>query len=126
MKIKQKHLYALVAVIVIAAVAYFASSSITGNFVNPGETDKTSQLAQCLTERGVVMYGTNYCGHCTNQKKMFGDAFQYVTYVECTEQQSLCQQKGITSVPVWEIDGEYYLGEKPLQILASLSDCPFE
>ena len=41
----------------------------------PGEYDV---LANCLTEKGAVMYGTEWCSHCQNQKKSFGKSFEYI------------------------------------------------
>ena len=55
-----------------------------------GEEQKDyTVLAQCLAERGVKMYGSSSCSHCSNQKKAFGDAFKYITYVECNPQTDL-------------------------------------
>lgn len=83
-------------------------------------------LAKHLTDIGAVMYGTYSCGYCKRQKRLFGDAFQYVTYVECAyggenAQPKLCEAKGIRSVPTWEINGKLYLGVKSLEKLAELS-----
>lgn len=136
-KIKKKHLYLLSVVLVVSIALFLLGNYITGWFVNPGgdgngggsggdEMDKIAQFAQCLTDRGAVMYGTKYCGHCANQKELFGDAFQYVTYVECTEQQDVCQQKNVQYVPAWEIDGTLYVGEKSFFELSRMSGCPFE
>ena len=47
-------------------------------------------FAQCLTDKGVTMYGSVNCPHCLSQKAMFGESFQYVTYVECTEEYERC------------------------------------
>src|SRR6266700_8112952 len=41
-------------------------------------------FAQCLKDRGAKMYGAWWCPHCADQKEMFGFAFQYVNYVECS------------------------------------------
>lgn len=35
----------------------------------------TDDFAKCLTEKGAKMYGTSWCGHCKNQKALFGDSF---------------------------------------------------
>ena len=72
------------------------------------------------------MYGTYTCGYCKLQKDLFGDAFQYVTYVECHSQgpngqPELCRSRGIEAVPAWEIKGRLYPGYKPLEALAELS-----
>ncbi|MFQ5620478.1 MAG: hypothetical protein ACE5FT_01385 [Candidatus Nanoarchaeia archaeon] len=41
------------------------------------------ELAQCLTDKGITMYGTFWCPHCAKIKKSFGDSFQHMNYVEC-------------------------------------------
>ena len=132
-KIKKKYIYIIgIALVLTFVTYYFLLPYITGNAVGPGSGDsnggvsKNAQLAQCLTDNGAVMYGTKTCSHCNNQKDMFGDAFKYVNYVECTEQIQLCRDKGISSVPVWEIGGQFYLGERSLESLATIAGCPFE
>jgi len=89
----------------------------------PGKYDS---FAQCLTEKGATMYGTEWCSHCQNQKKMFGKSFQYVDYVDCDKYGDECLKNGIRGYPTWIIDGEKYPGEQPLQRLASLTDCKLE
>lgn len=89
--------------------------------------DFATILAKHLTETGAVMYGAYWCGHCANQKALFGDAFKYIDYVECDPKgedanPSLCAQKGIPGYPTWEIGGEFYSGEYSLEALAWLSD----
>lgn len=82
-------------------------------------------LAQCLTEKGDAMYGTEWCPHCQNQKKAFGSSFQYINYFDCEKQRNECSAAGITGYPTWIINGEKYPGEMPLEMLASLSGCQF-
>jgi protein-disulfide isomerase len=91
---------------------------------NLAPSDETlGAFAQCLADKGVVMYGSKYCGHCNNQKKMFGDSFKYITYIECTEQMQTCQDNGITGVPAWIINGQKYTGEQSIERLSQLSGC---
>jgi len=144
MKIKVKYFYALIAsVFLIFVLSYFAYPYLTGRSIFPntnsntntdgnndinsdnGEEDKVTRLAKCLSDKGAVMFGSAYCGHCSNQKKMFGDAFKYIEYVECTEETEKCQQNNIQSVPAWKINGILYVGSRPLDSLASLVGCPF-
>ncbi|MEK7611145.1 MAG: thioredoxin domain-containing protein [Patescibacteria group bacterium] len=58
-------------------------------------------FAEYLTEKGVVMYGAYWCSHCQNQKQMFGSAFQYITYVECTKETEKCVAAGVKGYPTW-------------------------
>lgn len=120
MKVKQKHLIIITTVAIAAVIIYFVETSLTGQYVAVGDYD---DLAKCLTDNGAVMYGSKYCGHCENQKELFGDSFQYITYVDCTEQTQLCQENGIRAVPAWKINGELHVGFKPLDELALMVDC---
>ncbi len=88
-------------------------------------------LAQCLTDSGVVMYGSMHCPHCESQKRAFGPAWKNVTYVECGVegqprlQLEACREAGITHYPTWEFaDGTRLIGETPFSILAAGSGCP--
>ena len=58
-------------------------------------------FAQCLTERGAVMYGAESCSHCKEQKEILGSSFKYIKYVECPENTKLCLDKGIEGYPTW-------------------------
>ncbi|MFA6364919.1 MAG: thioredoxin domain-containing protein [Candidatus Paceibacterota bacterium] len=84
-------------------------------------------FAQCLAEKKVTMYGAYWCSHCKAQKALFGDAFTYVPYVECTEKTELCQAKGIEGFPTWIVpsnSGDKKLpGEQSLETLAKESGC---
>lgn len=77
------------------------------SLVSDASAAKYDSLAKCLAEKGVKMYGAFWCGHCQNQKKAFGSAFQHVDYTECTvdgKQNSfaqVCQDAGIEGYPTW-------------------------
>lgn len=86
-------------------------------------------LGQCLGEKGVKMYGAFWCPHCQQQKEMFGDGFDKITYIECSTpngnaQTKVCADAGIKSYPTWEFpDGRKINGELSAQELADLSNC---
>lgn len=94
--------------------------------VNVGDS-RVIMLAKHLASTGAVMYGTYWCPHCKQQKNMFGDAFKYITNVDCDPKAlkdsnpELCKLKGIGRYPTWEINGKRYLGVKPLSELEYLS-----
>jgi len=60
---------------------------------------QAQSLALCLTQKGVIMYGTERCPHCQNQKKLFGDAFSSIHYVDCDLSPAQCQAANITGYP---------------------------
>ncbi len=86
----------------------------------PGKYDG---FAQCLTEKGVKMYGTEWCKHCQNQKALFGNSFGYVDYIDCDKNKNACLKAGVRGYPTWVIGVENYPGEMALERLASLSGC---
>jgi len=100
----------------------------TGNAILDGNFDN---FVDCLASKNVKMYGADWCGHCQNQKKAFGESEAYMIkelYVECdpreeNPQTDLCISKGITGYPTWEIDGKFYPGEMSLDKLAELAGC---
>ena len=98
----------------------FVGIIVSGCNSGPGEFDT---FAQCLSEKNVKMYGTEWCSHCKSQKELFGNSFKYVDYIDCDRNREACQVAGIKGYPTWVIDGQSYSGEQPLERLASLSEC---
>jgi len=81
-------------------------------------------FAQCLAENGVTMYGADWCSHCQNEKKAFGDSFRFVPYVECPDDPQKCLANGINSYPTWIFSDEKKLeGEQGLEKLSRESGC---
>jgi len=84
---------------------------------------QVTQLAECLSASGAVLYGADWCPYTHQQIQAFGDAFGHITYVECTEQPSVCDQAGVSSYPTWVIDGQVHPGLCDLSTLAAMSGC---
>jgi hypothetical protein len=86
-------------------------------------------FAHCLKSKGAKMYGAWWCPHCTEQKEMFGFAFQYVNYVECSPEglrtlNEVCKQTGIKNFPTWQFpDGSRTEGALPLTVLGEKTGC---
>ena len=93
------------------------------------EDPRLTEIARCLTENDVKMYGAVWCGHCNNQKEAFGPSFEYIQFVECDpntdiESAKKCVEKGIESVPAWEIPGrEMIFGMRDPEELAEELGC---
>ncbi len=94
------------------------------------ETTSTSaaiKLAKHLEAEGVVMYSAYWCPHCHEQKEIFGkEAVSNLVIIECAidgvnNQRELCERKGITGYPSWEINGQLESGIQSLEELANLS-----
>ena len=90
---------------------------------------ETTAIAQCLTDKGAKFYGAFWCPHCHDQKEMFGDAIQYIDYIECdsrgeNSQTEVCLAADITSYPTWIFaDGEKLVGARAPEELAEKASC---
>ncbi len=93
-----------VALLVIASVAAFT-------VLSPGQYDK---FAKCLSEKGAVMYGEDWCPYTSGQKAMFGKSFKHVNYVI---------DPNLKERPTWVIDGESYETVQSFERLSALTGC---
>ena len=83
-------------------------------------------LARHLAQQGDVFYGAYWCGHCREQKALFGSAAPLLPYVECdprgkNAQTARCLARGIRAYPTWEFHGRLVEGVLTLEDLARLS-----
>ena len=108
--------YFIIILLLIGAI--YGYKNITGKETTPGQYD---EFAKYLTEQGVKMYGTEWCSHCKDQKKLFGDSFQYIDYIDCDKNRNACIDANINGFPTWEINREHYSGKQSLERLASLT-----
>jgi hypothetical protein len=110
--------YLIISLIVIA-IAYALYLAF-----KPAQANPNDALAKCLTKKGVVMYGTEWCTHCQEQKREFGDAFRYVSFVNCDTNADACKLVGVDSYPTWIFsDGSNASGLQPLDLLAQRTGC---
>jgi len=114
----------LIILLVLAGILIF---SLNSENIEDGKYD---EFAKCLTDSGARMYGADWCGHCKEQKEMFGSSWQYVNYIECDGggfQTAECENAGITGYPTWEFgDGSKIEGNLILQQISSITDCSLE
>ena len=116
---KQILIWVLVAVLIGGGFTWYALSSRV-----PNGPSKYDAFAQCLAKADLTMYGAVWCPHCQAQKKEFGTAFQYVSYVECPDNVKICTDKGVEGYPTWITkDGKKLVGEQSLDTLANLKGC---
>lgn len=85
---------------------------------------KLDNFAKCLASKNIIMYGAEWCSHCQNEKKAFGDSFKYVPYVECPDNPQKCLEKGITGYPTWIFPDKKLIGKQGLLKLSQESGCP--
>ena len=108
-KAKKKRNVAISATVLVlllfGAVAYW--------MLSPGKYD---DFAKCLTEKGAVMYGEDWCKYTNAQKAMFGRSFKYINYE---------QKPDLRKRPTWVIDGKTYETVQSFQRLSELTGCTF-
>ena len=105
---RQNKIIIIVAVLVVIFIIGFGilnniSNTNNDKNINSTSSSKYDGFAKCLTEKGAVMYGAEWCSHCKEQKAVFGDSFKFIKYVECPDNTKLCLDNGITGYPTWII-----------------------
>lgn len=85
-----------------------------------------AELAKCLSDNWVIMYWTEWCGHCKNQKALFGDSFAQVEYVDCDADRQKCLDAGVKGFPTWiNQEGDAFPGTQTLARLAEIATCEY-
>ena len=95
--------------------------------VTTTSTSSSIALAKHLSSTGAIKYSAYWCPHCHDQNQLFGKkAAAQLKNIECApdgknSNPGLCQEKGISGFPSWEINGTIDSGVKTLEELADLS-----
>lgn len=125
MKLSKAKLFFYGVLILIAVLVAYKMIQNSG----PGKYDS---FAQCLSDKGVQMYGAYWCPVCKQQKAMFGKSWDYIQSVECSKpnkqgQTQFCTDRGILSYPTWEFaDGEKIEGLRTFEELAEKTNCTID
>lgn len=132
-KFKKTTVYIAAGILVLAALiigsgatgfAIFNNEDDNGNDNEPVNAEM-KEFNDCLAEKGVVIYGANWCPYCTDLVEALGgyNAVESV-YVECTEEQQRCTEEMIgRGVPEIQINGELYEGPRTLEALSEATGC---
>lgn len=113
MKVYRTYAYVAIAIIVVAGLVYAA-------WPRPNQY---TPLAQCMSENGAIMFGTDWCQFCQDQKRKFGSAFREIDYRNCDLTRE-CLERGVTSYPTWFFeDGSSESGVQELSFLANKTGC---
>ena len=111
--IKTVYFIVLAAAVIILLVWFFWPQAVVSR----------NNFGDCLTANGVVMYGSDQCSHCENQKRILGEDFKRINYVNCDFNADECRQKGISFYPLWSRDNQVLAGVQSLQSLSEFSGC---
>ena len=108
--------------VVLLSILFFGYLIVVG-MTTAGPHD---DFAQCLSEKGIKMYGTDWCSHCQDQKLLFGKSFSYINFINCDTFRNECSAAGVKVYPTWIIENKIYTGSQSLEYLSSLSGCNLE
>jgi hypothetical protein len=98
----------------------------------PSNMILAEHLSKCLTQQKIGMYGLSTCSVCQQQKKMFGEAFKNIVFVECKDEyEKECNDREVEQYPTWikfsdQIHGkeiQRLAGLQSLETLASTFNC---
>src|SRR3989344_4472606 len=67
--------------------------SVNSYMKKPGQYNG---FAKCLTEKGAVIYGNDYCSYTIKQLNFFGKSKEFLNYVKCADNEALCDSKGVS------------------------------
>ncbi len=115
----------LIGIIILGTIIW----AVTRDNSNLSSDSAMDTFSKCLTEKGAIMYGTFWCPHCAKTKKLFGNSFSYINYIECdprgdNEQSMLCISKNIDKYDTWEFsDGTRLISEPTLEQFSQKTGC---
>ncbi|HEX4103973.1 MAG TPA: hypothetical protein VHZ04_00640 [Candidatus Paceibacterota bacterium] len=94
----------------------------------PPPFGKYDAFAKCISHTSTTFYGAWWCPHCHEQKNEFGDAAQYLPYVECANpdesETQQCKDDGVVEYPTWVYpDGSTSTGVASLELLSEKTSC---
>ncbi|MBI2138989.1 hypothetical protein HYU13_05335 [Candidatus Woesearchaeota archaeon] len=97
LKAKKFKVWSIIVIILLLIFGAFAFARS-----RPGKWDK---FADCLTEKGMVMYGAiEWCSYTQKQAAMFGRSFKRLDYRDHSK------LPGIKKTPTWVFKGEWLEG----------------
>ena len=123
-KMENKNSLKILGFIVTGALVLTAAFFIL-NKKNTGLVANFDTFAQCLADKSVTMYGTEWCVYCQKEKALFGNSFRLVPYVDCGKEPGQCTEKKIEATPTWVFpDNKRLVGLQSLEKLSQESGCP--
>ncbi|MGB4254028.1 MAG: hypothetical protein WBJ22_02870 [Minisyncoccales bacterium] len=98
---EKRYLIVVIFVAILGGIIFYFGGKAT---LEAKQKEKQRNLAYCLLSKNIVLYGDSESSPTEQQKEIFGDAFEYINYVECNELDDWseeCKEKNINDVPTW-------------------------
>ena len=110
---------------IVAGALIITAAFFILNKKNVGLAVNFDTFAQCLADKNVTMYGTEWCVYCQKQKALFGDSFRLVPHVDCGKEPNKCAENKIENTPTLIFsDSHRLVGLQGLEKLSQASSCP--
>jgi len=89
------------------------------------DLEKIGVFMNCLADKGVKIYGANWCGWTKKfvVETLGGFDVAAPVYIECTEKEAECSDAGVSGYPTTKINGEAYSGARTIAGLADATGC---
>ena len=105
---------------IISVVFVLIVGGIGWGYLNTLKPAVLDGFAQCLTDKGDIMYGATSCQYSHAQQGMFGNSKKYLDIRDFTE------DSNIQVTPTWLINGAYYRNVQTIDKLSSLTGCKIQ
>jgi hypothetical protein len=101
---------------------------ITASVIDTKEYTKTlssdRRFAQCLSDKGVIIFGSSSDQTTLVQLQMLGE-FSGLVFFDCAKNPELCQQVGVQSVPATVYENQSYTGLQTKSFYEGLTGCSY-
>lgn len=94
------------------------------------ERERFRPLAECLTEKGVTLYGLFWNEQTIRQREFFGSGAELIPYTECSSDDGQrildeCRAAHISVFPLWKFRaGDEQTGPLSIEAIADKTGCP--
>lgn len=118
----------IVIVIILGLFATFVNNYEQTMKSEPNPLNISQDVMRCLA-LNYKWYGSEYCTHCTTQKKYYGTDIVDFSYVSCDDNPTLCQKLNLEGYPTHIAFDQYtgnmtvLLGEVSIDDVLSATSC---
>jgi len=114
---KPKNHKKIILISIISIVFVLIVGGIGFSYMNTLKPAALDGFAQCLTEKGAIMFGSSSCQYTHAQQGMFGNSARFI------DSRDFTKDPNIKITPTWLINGKYYENVQTFDRLASLTGC---
>lgn len=107
---------------IMLSLCLFISGCTTNGNNNSSNGALYTDTISCIANNSEV-YIMQGCTACALQANLFGEDFNNLNVIDCTQEPQKCVDADILSVPTWIIKGERYYGVQRVAKIMDLAGC---